>query len=115
MMILEQKFFKDKKNNIFCLDIIESNKNTWSEEVKKGWISITEEEAKLILNPPLTPEEIEAQKELQKQQKIFELEAEKRQLTADMQMHLLLDEKAEAKEIAQKLKAVNLEIEKLKS
>lgn len=83
-MILEQKFFKDKKNNIFCLDIIESNKDTWNEEVKKGWISITEEEAKLILNPPLTPEEIEAQNELQKQQKIAVLNAELNQLKQDM-------------------------------
>ncbi|OYQ75240.1 hypothetical protein [Wohlfahrtiimonas sp. G9077] len=39
---------------------------------------------------------------------------EKSSLQSDMNMHLLLDEKEEAKAVAQKIKEINSEIEKLK-
>lgn len=39
---------------------------------------------------------------------------EKSSLQSDMNMHLLLDEKEEAKAVAQKIKNINSEIEKLK-
>ena len=55
--------------------------------------------------------EIEA---MQKQQRINELESEKADLKAKMQMHDLLEEKEEAKAAAQRLKEVEAEIESLK-
>lgn len=55
--------------------------------------------------------EIEA---TQKQQRINELEAEKSKLSTDMQMHMLLDETAEATACAQRIKEINAELEQLK-
>lgn len=62
----------------------------------------------------ITEEKQIALDELKKQQKVSELEERKNSLSTDMNMHLLLDEKEEAKAIAQQIKDINSEIEKLK-
>lgn len=62
----------------------------------------------------ITEEKKIALDELKKQQKVSELEERKNSLSTDMNMHLLLDEKEEAKAIAQQIKDINSEIEKLK-
>lgn len=62
----------------------------------------------------ITEEKQIALDELKKQQKVSELEERKNSLSTDMNMHLLLDEKEEAKAVAQKIKDINSEIEKLK-
>ncbi|OYQ76089.1 hypothetical protein [Wohlfahrtiimonas chitiniclastica] len=50
----------------------------------------------------------------QKENKLKQRQDQKIQLQTDMNMHLLLDEKEEAKAIAQQIKDINSEIEKLK-
>lgn len=63
----------------------------------------------------ITEEKLEELETMQKQQRINELEAEKSQLSTDMNMHLLLDEKEEAKVCAERIKEINAEIEALKA
>lgn len=61
--IIDQKFFKDKNNQIYVIDVMLMNENTWHDEIKDGWAEITKGEAELIANPPPTEEEIDAKKE----------------------------------------------------
>ncbi|UCQ53273.1 tail fiber assembly protein [Edwardsiella tarda] len=50
--ILDQKYFKDSKGDVYCIDIMEMNKNTWMIDVIDGWENISKDEAFNILNPP---------------------------------------------------------------
>ncbi|MGJ3351851.1 tail fiber assembly protein [Morganella morganii] len=75
-LFLSQKYYKDSKNNVFCIDIDENNKDTWNLDIKKGWREISKEEAELIANPPPTKEQFIEQAEQQKQMLIAEVSAE---------------------------------------
>lgn len=75
-LFLSQKYYKDRKNNVFCIDIDENNKDTWNLDIKKGWREISKEEAELIANPPPTKEQFIEQAEQQKQMLIAEVSAE---------------------------------------
>lgn len=75
-LFLSQKHYKDSKNNVFCIDIDENNKDTWEQDIKKGWKEISKEEAELIANPPPTKEQLVEQAEQQKQMLIAEVSAE---------------------------------------
>lgn len=75
-LFLSQKHYKDSKNNVFCIDIDENNKDTWEQDIKKDWKEISKEEAELIANPPLTKEQLIEQAEQQKQMLIAEVSAE---------------------------------------
>lgn len=71
-LFLSQKHYKDSKNNVFCIDIDESNKDTWEQDVKKGWEEISKQEAELIANPPPTKEQLIEQAEAKKQHLLSE-------------------------------------------
>ncbi|MEM8074242.1 tail fiber assembly protein [Morganella morganii subsp. sibonii] len=75
-LFLSQKHYKDSKNNVFCIDIDENNKDTWDLDIKKGWKEISKEEAELIANPPPTKEQLIEQAEVQKQFLITEVSTE---------------------------------------
>lgn len=64
--VIDQKFFKDTDNNIFCIDIMPMNKDSWKSEIKDGWTEIGKEEAMGIANPPPTHEQFVAGAEAQK-------------------------------------------------
>ena len=61
--ITDQKYFKDINNCVYVIDIMFINEKTWQSEIKEDWIEITIEEAQAIANPPLTQDELDAQKE----------------------------------------------------
>lgn len=65
--IKEQKFYKDVGAHIFCIDIMEMNKDSWMDEIRDDWEEISSEDAMLIANPPLTPEQLINQVIAQKQ------------------------------------------------
>lgn len=65
--ILEQKYFKDKNDAVYCIDIMPINKDTWKTSVKDGWIAISYKEAMKLANPPKSKEQLIAEAEQQKQ------------------------------------------------
>lgn len=85
--IIEQKFYKDAGNKIYCLDIMSVNKETWSGNIKNGWVEISKDEAIYITNPPETKEQLIDEAEAQKQALI----AEANQKTQFWQTQLMLD------------------------
>lgn len=50
--ILEQKFFCNSNGEVFCIDILASNAESWHEEIKEGWQEISNETAVLMTTPP---------------------------------------------------------------
>ncbi|MDC9622770.1 tail fiber assembly protein [Xenorhabdus sp. XENO-7] len=64
--IIDQKFFKDADNNVFCIDIMPMNKDTWRYEIRENWNAISKKEAGAILNPPPTPEQLQQNAEHEK-------------------------------------------------
>lgn len=68
------KYFKDVNNQVWSfeddVDDINSYPNT-----PKNLIPISEEEAKIILNPPKTPEQIEAEQKAEIKKQLSELTA----------------------------------------
>ncbi|WP_395597477.1 tail fiber assembly protein [Morganella morganii] len=97
--ILEQKYFKDKDDAVYCIDIMPVNKDSWENSVKDGWIAISYKEAMKLANPPKTKEQLIAEAEAQKQHLI----AEASQKTQMWQTQLLLgiiteEDKASLKE-----------------
>lgn len=71
-MNTEFKFFKDKNNKVFGIDVDSSNEDSWENSIKKGWTEISREEAEKITNPPATKEQLTEQAEQQKQALIRE-------------------------------------------
>lgn len=82
--ILEQKFFKDPDNNVFCIEIMPINQNSWESEIQAGWIAISENEANQIANPPPTKEQLILQAEEKKQFLIVEVHTETEMLRAKL-------------------------------
>lgn len=50
--IIDQKYFKDKDYNVFTLDIMPMNQETWESEIKDDWIEINKEEMLYLTQPP---------------------------------------------------------------
>lgn len=65
--IIEQRFFKDAENTVFCLDIMPMNQDSWQSEIQDGWQEISKKEADKIRNPPLTKEQLAERAEAEKQ------------------------------------------------
>lgn len=74
--IIGQKFFKDINNNVYCIDIMPMNENSWEIEVLPDWKAISKKEADKITNPPPTKQQLIEQAEAQKQYLIAEVNAE---------------------------------------
>ncbi|EPJ0731116.1 tail fiber assembly protein [Morganella morganii] len=79
-IIIEQKHFKDSDNNIYCIDIMPMNKDTWESEIQEGWTAVSRDEADKIANPPPTKQQLIEQAEAQKQYLIAEVNAETQML-----------------------------------
>lgn len=93
--ILEQKYFKDKDDAVYCIDIMPINKETWKGSVKDGWISISYKEAMKLANPPPTKEQLIEQAEAQKQYLIAEVQTETQMLQTKLALgRIKPDEKA---------------------
>lgn len=82
--ILEQKFFKDPDNNVYCIEIMPINQDSWKSEIQAGWIAISENEANQIANPPPTKEQLIRQAEEKKQFLIAEVHTETEMLRAKL-------------------------------
>ncbi|MGJ7072752.1 tail fiber assembly protein [Morganella morganii] len=65
--VINQKFFKDADNNIFCIDIMPMNRDSWESEIKDGWTEISKNDAMSIVNPLPIHEQLVADAEIQKQ------------------------------------------------
>ena len=50
--ILEQKYFCNKSGEVFCIDIMASNADTWQEEIAFDWEEISQELAMTMVTPP---------------------------------------------------------------
>lgn len=50
--IIDQKYFKDSENRIFCIDIMASNTDSWQDEKNENWIEISKELAIKLVSPP---------------------------------------------------------------
>lgn len=74
--IIGQKFFKDINNNVYCIDIMPMNENSWESEILPDWKAISKKEADKITNPPPTKQQLIEQAEAQKQYLIAEVNAE---------------------------------------
>ncbi len=78
--IIGQKFFKDINNNVYCIDIMPMNENSWESEIQPDWKAISKKEADKITNPPPTKQQLTEQAEAQKQYLIAEVNAETQML-----------------------------------
>lgn len=78
--IIGQQFFKDINNNVYCIDIMPMNENSWESEIQPDWKAISKKEADKITNPPPTKQQLIEQAEAQKQYLIAEVNAETQML-----------------------------------
>ncbi|WP_413493887.1 tail fiber assembly protein [Morganella psychrotolerans] len=93
--IIEQRFFKDAENTVFCLDIMPMNQDSWQSETQDGWQEISKKEADKIRNPPLTKGQLIEQAEVKKQFLIAEVTAETEMLRTKLALgRIKEDEKA---------------------
>lgn len=90
--IIEQRFFKNGINEIFCIDIMPMNKDTWESEIPEDWQPISEKEADNIVNPPLTKGQLIEQAEAKKQFMITEVNAETEMLRAKLALGRIKDD-----------------------
>lgn len=84
--ILDQKFFKDADNNVFCIEIMPVNQDLWKNGIQTGWMAISEEEANKIANPPPTIAQLIEQAETQKQYLIAEVQTETQMLQTKLSL-----------------------------
>lgn len=84
--ILDQKFFKDTDNNVFCIEIMPVNQDLWKNGIQTGWMAISEEEANKIANPPPTIAQLIEQAETQKQYLIAEVQTETQMLQTKLSL-----------------------------
>lgn len=82
--VINQKFFKDADNNIFCIDIMPMNEDNWESEIKDGWTEISEDDAMNIANPPPTKEQLIEQAETERRGLIAEVTTETEMLRAKL-------------------------------
>ena len=90
--IIEQRFFKDAENTVFCLDIMPMNQDSWQSEIQDGWQEISKKEADKIRNPPLTKEQLIERAEAEKQLLIAEVTAETEMLRAKLALGRIKDD-----------------------
>lgn len=90
--VINQKFFKDADNNIFCIDIMPMNKDSWESEIKDGWTEISEDDAMNIANPPPTKEQLIEQAETERRGLIAEVTTETEMLRAKLALGRIKDD-----------------------
>ncbi|MDW7790082.1 tail fiber assembly protein [Morganella morganii] len=90
--VINQKFFKDADNNIFCIDIMPMNRDSWESEIKDGWTEISEDDAMNIANPPPTKEQLIEQAEVERQGLIAEVTAETEMLRTKLVLGRIKDD-----------------------
>lgn len=90
--IIDQKFFKDADDNIFCLDIMPMNKDSWDSEIKDGWTEISKDDAMSIANPPPTKEQLVEMAEAEKQYLITEVNTETQMLQTKLALGRIKDD-----------------------
>lgn len=90
--IVDQRFFKDDENTVFCLDIMPMNQDSWQSEIQDGWQEISKKEADKIRNPPLTKEQLIERAEAEKQLLIAEVTAETEMLRAKLALGRIKDD-----------------------
>lgn len=90
--IIDQKFFKDADDNIFCLDIMPMNKDSWESEIKDGWTEISKNDAMSIANPPPTKEQLVELAEAEKQLLIAEVTSETEMLRTKLALGRIKDD-----------------------
>lgn len=84
--IIGQKFFKDINNNVYCIDIMPMNENSWESEIQPDWKAISKKEADKITNPPLTKQQLIEQAEAKKQYLIAEVQTETQMLQTKLSL-----------------------------
>ena len=94
--ILEQKYFKDKNDTVYCIDIMPVNKEIWRNSVKDGWIAISHKEAMKLANPPKTKEQLITEAEAQKQYLLAESTAAMAPLQDAVDLGMATQEEAAA-------------------
>ncbi|MGJ7132165.1 tail fiber assembly protein [Morganella morganii] len=90
--IIDQKFFKDADDNIFCLDIMPMNEDSWESEIKDGWTEISKNDAMSIANPPPTKEQLVELAEAEKQILIAEVTSETEMLRTKLALGRIKDD-----------------------
>ena len=90
--IIDQIFFKDADDNIFCLDIMPMNKDSWESEIKDGWTEISKNDAMSIANPPPTKEQLIEMAEAEKQYLITEVNTETQMLQTKLALGRIKDD-----------------------
>lgn len=90
--IIDQKFFKDADDNIFCLDIMPMNEDSWESEIKDGWTGISKNDAMSIANPPPTKEQLVDLAEAEKQILIAEVTSETEMLRTKLALGRIKDD-----------------------
>ena len=90
--IIGQKFFKDADDNVFCLDIMPMNKDSWESEIKGGWTEISKDDAMSIANPPPTKEQLVELAEAEKQILIAEVTSETEMLRTKLALGRIKDD-----------------------
>lgn len=90
--IIDQKFFKDADDNVFCLDIMPMNKDSWDSEIKDGWTEISKDDAMSIANPPPTKEQLVEMAEAEKQYLITEVNTETQMLQTKLALGRIKDD-----------------------
>ncbi|HHN8289390.1 tail fiber assembly protein [Morganella morganii] len=90
--ILEQKYFKDKNDAVYCIDIMPVNKDTWENSVKDGWVAISYKEAMKLANPPKTKEQLIVEAEAQKQYLLAEVNTKTQLLQTKLTLGRIRDD-----------------------
>lgn len=90
--VIAQKFFKDKQNNVYCIDVMPMNQNTWESEIKPEFIAISKAEAMKIANPKLTKEQHVLIAEEKKQQLIDEANQKTQMWQTQLMLGIITDE-----------------------
>lgn len=90
--ILDQKFFKDADNNVFCIEIMPVNQDLWKNGIQTGWMAISEEEANKIANPPPTIAQLIEQAEIKKQYLIAEVQTKTQMLQTKLALGRIKDD-----------------------
>ena len=60
--VVKQKYYQNEAGDVFCIDIMPLNAESWTEEVKTGWQEISKKKALELSNPPKSAEQLAQEK-----------------------------------------------------
>ena len=63
--VVKQKYYQNEAGEVFCIDIMPLNAESWTEEVKTGWQEISKKKALELSNPPKSAEQLAQEKQLE--------------------------------------------------